>query len=357
MRKIQQVLVWSLLGLGFVQLSSCAALMRYKCNREYAAKKGMEDAEAGRLSQPSRLEGNSCEGEYTASSFSKDYNYGFQQKKSEICQTSSAANFGRSDGEQGASQRPQKAKLALCSDTKDMRRLEAAYESEFLKSYCAPARATKAGITQAQAWQIADFETAFQGCKNQSALKSAFQDAYKQTLASSCTSSEAERIGLADAAAGKSPAEGMARFDRCGDVGKSELKSVFEKSFLAQKSRLEKEAADRAAAEQERARQARIEEFTRNNTFTTFPFNGRPYISQCRISNDKSQVLVDVENRHPEQVLIQGNWRVIYFGSDFNKITEDRTLEAVLLGGHSKKTFQKLTLPPSAAYCRAEFQG
>ena len=71
----------ALLALTVATLSSCAALTRYKCNREYAAKKGMEDAAAGLVSMPSRLDGSSCEGDYSPSAFSKDYNYGFQQKK------------------------------------------------------------------------------------------------------------------------------------------------------------------------------------------------------------------------------------------------------------------------------------
>ena len=57
------------------------------------------------------------------------------------------------------------------------------------------------------------------------------------------------------------------------------------------------------------------------------------------------------------QVLIQGNWKVIYYNGDFAKITEDKTTEAVLITGNNRKSFQKLTLPRDATFCRAEYVG
>ncbi|MGZ3696377.1 MAG: hypothetical protein ACXVBL_19015, partial [Bdellovibrionota bacterium] len=143
--------------LALTLFSSCAALTRYKCNREYAAKKGMEDADAGRLSMPSRLDGSSCEGEYSPSDFSKDYNYGFHQKIQEVCQAGSVANYGRADGEAGNVNKPQKAKLGLCADSKDAKKLDSIYEGEFRKAFCAPARASTLGAQRAQSWQEADF--------------------------------------------------------------------------------------------------------------------------------------------------------------------------------------------------------
>lgn len=346
-----------LLVLAPLTLSSCAALTRYKCNREYAAKKGMEDASAGLVSQPSRLDGNSCEGDYSAATFSKDYNYGFQQKKMEVCQVSAAAATGRTDGEAGQANQPQKTKLNLCSDLKDAKKIEAAYDSAFKKAYCAPARASAAGIARAQAWAEPDFETAFADCGATPTLKRAYSSAFNQTMSTACTTAEAERFGTAEATAKKPAAEGLARIERCGAVGKGELKNVFERAYQATNQKLERDEAQRVAVEAERVRNQRIAEFQNNVATAAFPFQLRNYTSRCQIAGDRSYVQVEVENRYPEQVLIQGSWKVIYYNNDFTKITEDRTTEAVLVTGQNKKTFQKMTLPRDASFCRAEFLG
>jgi hypothetical protein len=344
-----------LLLLAPLLLSSCAALTRYKCNPEYATKKGMEDAAAGLLSQPARTEGNSCEGDYSASTYSKDYNAGFQRKKQEICQVTAAAATGRTDGEAGQTNKPQKTRLNLCADSRDAAKLEAAYEREYKKAYCAPARASKAAVARAQSWEEPNFDTTFGECGP--GLKRDYLDAYKQTMSGNCTTGEAERFGAAEAAAKKPMAEGMARLGRCGSVGKGSLAAVFEKSYLAAKEKMERDESMRAAIEAQRIQDQRANEFRQNVATASFPFQLRNYTARCQVAGDQSYVQVELENRYPEQVLIQGNWKVIYYSPDFAKITEDRTVEAVLVTGQNRKTFQKMTLPRNAAYCRAEFLG
>jgi hypothetical protein len=337
--------------------SSCAALQRYKCNREYAAKKGMEDADAGRLSMPARLDGASCDAEYSPSDFSKDYNYGFRQKQGEICQLTSVANYGRIDGEAGSLNKPQKAKLGLCNDTKDAKKLEATYEAEFRKAFCAPARASTLGTQRAQAWQEPDFDTTFHDCKKSAPLKAAYTSAYKVALANACTVVDAETSGAAEATAKRPSAPVIDRLNHCAANVKDSVVKAFETSYNTTRDRLAKEEGDRAAVEAARIRQVKIDEFNRNVATTAFPFQVRNYVSRCTVSADRSNVQVEIDNNYPEQVLIQGNWRVIYYNNDFTKLTEDRTAEAVLITGNNRKAFQKMTLPRDAAYCRAEFLG
>ena len=344
-------------SLTLLSLGSCAALSRYKCNPEYAAKKGMEDADAGRTSQPSRAEGSSCEGEYTASTFSKDYNQGFQKRKAEICQLGNAAGFGRKDGEEGNTNKPQKGKLALCNDMKDYRKLEAAYENEFRKSLCAPARASSVGTARARAWQAADFETAFADCKGAPNLKKAYMDAHRAAMASNCTVTEAEKSGVAEATARRPAAPVLDRLNQCDGSNRERIKSAFEASYKATSEKLAKEDSDRAAAEQARVREMKTAEFNRTTAQVVFGFNGKNYIARCSLPADRSYIQVEVENSNPEQALIQGNWRMVYYNDDFAKITEDRSQEAILVTANNRKSFQKMTLPRGAAHCRAEFLG
>jgi hypothetical protein len=292
-----------------------------------------------------------------AADFSKDYNYGFMMKKNEICQVTEAAKFGRNDGEAGSATRPSKSRLGICADTTSVKKLEATYEAEFKKAYCAPARATKLGNARAASWQASDFETAFADCKtNVAPLAAAYKAAYADTMKTNCTLDNAEKSGASEANGRTDGATSRARFMNC-TVNKDAVLAAFEKAYATNKERVGKEDAENAAKAAAAARAAKVAEFQRTTATSTFPFQLRSYISRCSVADDKSFVRVEVENAYPDQILIQGNWKLSYYNHDFGKITEDRTQEAVLVTGNNRKTFQKMTLPRDAQFCRAEFIG
>jgi hypothetical protein len=338
-------------------LSSCSALTRYRCNSQYAFQKGMEDAGAGRTAMPGRRDGESCDGDYTGVTFSKDYAAGFQQKKREICNTNNAANAGRTDGTAGATGKPGKQALSLCVDERDARKIEQAYDGEFLKAFCSIDRASKLGADRGRAWEADAGASAFGECRNRGALEKAAENAYRQELARHCTPEGAQQAGVAEANAHKDAGAMGAKFALCPKVAGSTLETTFRQSFENQKNKMQQEAAARAVAEQERLRLSRLAEFERTTSNSVAIYGGRLYPTVCRIAADRGSLSVEVNNPFADQILIQGTWRVIYYGHDFQKITEDRTQEALLLPPGSRKTFQKLTLPRDAHFCRAELIG
>lgn len=359
--KIKSALFLAGLTFACLNLSSCA-LMRYMCNKEYAAKKGMQDAEAGLTSMPGRLEGGKCDGggDYAASDFSKDYNYGFLKKKEEVCQLSTAAAWGRADGEAGDGNRPNKTKLRLCEDM-NFARLNGVYDKEFQKSFCAPARAEKLGKARAESWKPQDFETAFAECKggNSKTLKAAYNRAYQDTMAIACTVDQAKKSGESEAAAKHNIDAVRDRLKNCSvnTKQKEALIAAFEASFKETTAKMDRETA-RAAAEAAAAqRKQEVENFLANTATSAFTFRNRAHTARCSVANDRSYVSVEVENPYAEQLLIRGQWHVVYYSYKFEKITEDQTQDAVLVEGNSRKAFQKMTLPRNAAYCRAEFVG
>jgi hypothetical protein len=338
-------------ALALATLPSCA-LLRYKCNREFAAKKGMDDAVNGRTAMPGRLEGNSCDGDYSASDYSKDYNYGFQQKKTEVCSPATAATWGRADGEAGNAAKPAKGKLGMCEDN----RLYVLFDSEFKKAFCAPARAQKLGADKAASWQPADYETAFHDCGSSRTLRNAYMNSFRDTMANSCTLDNAKKSGAGEANARRAPDGVRGHLQSC-PKGSAELVSAYDNSFNEAKAAIDKAASDAAATAAVAARQAQVNEFMRTTATAYFPYNLRNYISRCAVSPDKSFITVEIENDYPEQIVIYGYWKISYYGNDFSKITEDRDQESVLVTGNNRKTFQKMTLPPTAVFCRAEFIG
>lgn len=338
-------------ALVLTALPSCA-LFRYKCNREYAAKKGMDDAVNGRTAMPGRLEGNSCDGDYSASDYSKDYNYGFQQKKTEVCSPATAATWGRADGEAGNAAKPQKGKLGMCEDN----RLYVLFDNEFKKAFCAPARAQKLGADKAASWQPADFETAFHDCGTSRTLRNAYMNAFRDTMATACTVDNAKKSGVAEANARRAPDNVRGHLQSC-PKGQNELVSAFDQSYADTKTAMDKADADAKAAAAAAARQAQVNDFMRTTSTAYFTYSLRNYISRCSVSNDRSYVTVEIENDYPEQVVVYGNWKVSYYNNDFGKITEDTDQESVLVTGNNRKSFQKMTLPKDAVFCRAEFLG
>ncbi|MCO5142260.1 MAG: hypothetical protein M9962_04125 [Oligoflexia bacterium] len=169
--------------------------------------------------------------------------------------------------------------------------------------------------------------------------------------------SGAEKFALDEARANRGPEEGVRRLSLCKSVTRLNLVDSFKNSYEKTRNLIAQEENDRIAREQEAQRAAQLAEFQRTVATSSFPLNLRNYVARCSVASNRSNVNVEVENHYPEQILIQGNWRVIYYNSDFAKITEDRTLEAVLITGNNKKSFQKLTLPQGASYCRAEYIG
>ncbi|MGZ3713261.1 MAG: hypothetical protein ACXVBE_15965, partial [Bdellovibrionota bacterium] len=185
----------------------------------------------------------------------------------------------------------------------------------------------------------------------------AYSESYRTALANACTVVEAEKSGVAEATAKRASAPIIDHLNHCSANVKDSVVKAFEAAYKTTSERIAKEEGDRAAAEAARVRQLKVDEFNRNVATTAFPFQLRNYVSRCSVAADRSFVQVEVDNSYPEQILIQGNWRVIYYNNDFTKLTEDRTTEALLITGNNRKSFQKLTLPRDSAYCRAEFLG
>jgi hypothetical protein len=338
-----------LLATSVLLLSSCAMIQKLKCNKEYAAKKGMEDVEKGQLSQPGALEGNSCEGDYSASQFRNDYLYGFNQKKAEICQPSYAAKLGAEDGDAGLTNKPSLTKISVCSDVSGYKNFQTVYQTEFNKSYCSSTRAQRLGEADAKNFARNNFSGQFASCDG--TTKSSYNTSYSTTLANMCTMNQATTKAMDDARA-KRPSEAT-KYTVCPSNG-SQLMAGYTEAFSKMAAQVAKEDADRAAAEKEAARQKQAADFMNSTSTASFYYGARPYSASCSIPQDKSHVQVVVTNPYADQILVQGNWRLQYYNNDFNKITEDNTMEAVLLTPNTKKSFQKLTLPRDASYCRAE---
>ncbi|MBY0415215.1 MAG: hypothetical protein K2Q18_13675 [Bdellovibrionales bacterium] len=164
-------------------LSSCSYLQKLSCNSDSAKKRGELDAAMGLADQPGIKSAGSCEGaEYNVAQYQNDYKVGFDLKKSQMCQASTASTFGKEDGTSGNTTRPQLAKLQFCKDSKQFTKIQDAYNAEFTTAFCSNDRATKLGTAEGTTSAAETFDAGFATCspKSQKALKVAYTKSYQE---------------------------------------------------------------------------------------------------------------------------------------------------------------------------------
>lgn len=348
MKKIKWLLV---VVLQASLLSSCAYIQKLTCNKDYAAKKGREDLDAGR--GPGGAE-SSCEGEYSTAQFRSDYMSAYTQRKSELCREATAISYATDDGSKGLKEKPSLGKLAICADLPQNAALQAQYQSHFLKSFCAETRVQMVAEGKAKAYSPADFAGDLPGCS--AGLQNLYQEKYSFALGAQCNRGQAENIAVQEARERKNLESGLSRWKVCPQRY-SELEQAYTSAFRATAFQMDQEERARIAKEQEALRQQKAAEFAKSTGTSSFFYQHRPHSASCNVAQDRSAVQVIVENPYTETLMLQGNWRLQYYNQDFQKITEDQMPEALLIGAKARKSFQKLTLPRDASYCRAEYVG
>lgn len=144
------------------------------------------DAANGHAHQPNLKSANSCEGaEYNVAQYQADYKIGYDLKKSQMCQTSTASTYGKEDGVSANSSRPQLTKLQICKDSKQFAKIQDAYNAEYMTAFCHSDRATKLGAAEGATSAKETFATAFSTCsaKAQNTLKLAYSKSYAEAQA------------------------------------------------------------------------------------------------------------------------------------------------------------------------------
>lgn len=259
------------------------------------------------------------------------------------CNPTAASNRGAEDAVAGRTDRPGAQSGNACEGEYTA----AQYRADYARGYetkraeiCTPQKATELGAADGQnGARNRPGLNALKACSETKAAKAvtaAYEKEFSRVL---CSTDRASSAGLARGKALQ--ASNFAdEFQECG--ARAALQAIYEKA-LAEGAR--------------QTRQARAAEFKRTTAASQFTLNARPYSASCEIAPDQSKAVVEVVNPYNEQVMVHGNWKFQYFDDSFAKITEDGMQEAVLLPGGNRKTFQKLTLPRSASFCRAEFAG
>jgi hypothetical protein len=167
-------------------LSSCSYLQKLSCNSDSAKKKGELDAAMGLANQPGLQSASSCEGaEYNVAQYQTDYKIGFDMKKAQICQVSTAATFGKEDGTKGDTTKTQLAKLQFCKGSNQFAKIQDSYNAEYTVAFCSDARAIQLGTSEGTTSAVETFATGFSTCssKSQKNLKIAYTKSYQTAQA------------------------------------------------------------------------------------------------------------------------------------------------------------------------------
>lgn len=181
--KLRYVVASALL---LASLSSCSYLQKLSCNSDSAKKKGELDAAMGLANQPGLQSANSCEGaEYKVAQYQADYKIGFDTKKAQMCQVSTASTYGKEDGTNGDVAKTQLTKLQFCKGSNQFAKIEDSYNKEYTTAFCSEARAVKLGSTEGTTSATETFANGFSVCstKLQNSLKTAYTRSYKEAQA------------------------------------------------------------------------------------------------------------------------------------------------------------------------------
>lgn len=164
-------------------LSSCSYLQKLSCNSDSAKKKGELDAAMGLADQPGIKSSSSCEGaEYNVAQYQADYKIGFDLKKTQMCQVSTASTFGKEDGTNGDLSKTQLGKLQFCKGNNQFAKIQEAYNTDYTAAFCSEARAVKLGTTEGTTTASGTFDTGFASCSSraQKSLKMAYTKSYQE---------------------------------------------------------------------------------------------------------------------------------------------------------------------------------
>lgn len=213
---------------------------------------------------------------------------------------------------------------------------------EAVRGTCVLENAIKAGAVDGDAGltdkpQIKQFSSCAK-MQNQKQLEAGYN---KEFIKAYCSDSRGTKMG-AEAGSKMGTSSFEQKFASCDSSRKNQLISVYDASYKAKYSQAVKE---------------KTEEFVRTNGTSSFVFQDRSYSASCRVAVDKGSLQITVANPHPQQTLLQGQWKFTYYDKGFQRLMDDTSQEAVLLTNGNPKSFSKMTMPRDAEFCRAEFLG
>jgi hypothetical protein len=262
------------------------------------------------------------------------------------CNSGNAKNAGAADALNGRTNRPGYNSANSCEGAEySMQSYQADYNSAYnakKAEMCQAEFMSQQGTSDANnsITHTAGFEK-LKTCGSHAQfaqLKKAYNDNYYRAY---CSTTRADKVGETIGQTLK-PFDFETQFQGCTSNQLITLKPVastaYQRAFKA-------------------AQIAKTEQFQKTTGTAPFVIEKMKFTSTCSINADKSVVNVQVNNPNPRQFLIQGDWRVLYYDEAFQKLTEDRTTEALLVSPNNRKAFQKMTLPRDATFCRAEFMG
>jgi len=351
-----------------VSLNSCSILKKNRCNRNHAIEKGKHDAQNGDLSRPGRDDGKGCDEDYTTTQYDKDYFYGFETQRKEMCTYTRAKSLAHDDGSSGRVEKPSLSQLRVCTELKGFSKLENAYHKEFIKSYCTDKRASALGQSHASEFDDLDMGNNFELCPSsrQKALFGIYKKAYYEGLKKNCTVTAAFTRGAEDAQTDRKTEDQFFKYRKCPGSRQAELISSYQRSYNEQKEKIrlqrELEEMKRKAAEEEALRKQREQQLqqqqaqqSQSEKESSFYFNNRKYYATCRVSNVYTEVRV--QNPYRDSVRLKGNWQIRNYDGNGSYIGSEREYKSMWIVSNSSDVFTKYASSPNVRSCRAEFMG
>lgn len=313
---------------------------------------GYEDALSGSAGRARMAQGQSCEKEYSPSSFEKDYMSGFIRGREESCQEGKAGELAVRDAAEGAEMKSLKI-FAVCTEGRVLKdALERKYKKAFAAEFCSPERAQKLGTTHGGEFREKDFSTFEKICDDKSKvkLKGAYTTEYNRVLQEKCSPVEIQALALKDARANADMAQSLSKLKICPAAEQTAIVGAYSRTFNDTKLLMMKEQEMKEAKEaQERERALREREIKLRETQLTeqraaqgggivLSVNGQDLLAQCEIRAQR--VVVLVKNLSDRYVALSGSFEVDVFDYRGEFLTREKQSVYRTVSSRSTETFE-----------------
>ncbi len=350
--------------------SSCGLFQPRQCQPEAAQKIGFEDALAGNAGRAGLAQGGACKGDYSPSSFEKDYMSGFMRGREEACQSSRATELAVLDAREGMEMKRLNI-FGVCTEGKNLKEsLEKAYRKAFASEFCNLERAKKSARNQADALQEADFSAFKKVCdaKTQKALSQNFTLEYETRLRERCSPLELQAQGMKDAKAKIDMMTSMTALKACPLAQQAEGLAAYSRGYSDTQSLMLKEEELKLNRDrEERERQLRERELQlgeqRQQNYTAsqgggviHSVNGQDLLVQCDVRASRAQLLL--KNLSERTLYMNGPIEVDVYDERGQFLTRERdTLYKTIAPRGIDTLFVNITALGNPTRCSLRFRG
>jgi hypothetical protein len=344
-----------------VLTTSCSMFQKLSCNENRARDFGVKDAQAWDANRTHINEGNSCEGEYSPSTFRNHYLASYNSTLESQCTADKAKSYGAEAAAQLDYDRKSKGRLDICKGfAKSLQTLKTAYDQGYFEELCAKDKIVAQGTLQGGSFAAADYGR-IDHCPGaqKKTLKLAYDTAYKNAVVEACGPVESSRRGTKDGRANIPIDQGIANISKCPKNLQQSSLQTYQTGYQLERTKMENEELRKRQDELARQQQEMLRQQQENNyrqaiNRDRYDFNvdNNPAFSSCRVQDRNAFVKITNNSRFSINIR---DALLIDFYDQFGKAIESKEvrISSTNIWANTSADFRENFIPHNAFACVA----